>query len=761
MLLLGSKTITIDGITVFPDHADPSQFWYLPGPVGLARRPSDGRASFTYIKYKPAAVTSGAKGGGFLMFDCNLRLDRQLERRIVSKLSAISVGEPKLAVVPFDDGTVQCIALDLQGEGGTTNSAAPGTFRAVEKILGASVPSLHGDNSAAFSLTLSQEGAIILEEAFQKKTTPVGVIYNLKFTGMRPALDVVITADFERIYDHFSASAQAQVYFVQAGIEAGFEKLVQDGSIKIEVTNYTGGADMKQKEDWAKDFFKQQLLTKWFEPTLTLGQLAGGTAQPASLDEVLRRGNAMRPPATPAPVKPGTTPEQPVKTPERKPSPTLRQQGGKEEPNTLKPTPVDPGGSASGATSAQAADEKSPTEGTSPVQPTPLPPVASAGLAFNPAQSGTANQALSGGSGGTPVVASFKLKYIRQEEKKTLRFEYHSSEATQRTYAPQGFVGLLTQDIDLHRAEHFIEVDLDSPFFRVFQVSASVAKLDWTKIGLSAIHASLDYGDPSSPGDHKHKDFVFEADKASDQNWEVFMNSRYDTAYSVSLQYHFSPQSDWVGEKSSYEAKPFRTEDRTLVLNPAQHLGFLEVTVVPDRLDGNRVDYSEVELTYKGTNGWTTRKVIRVAPDSEPQFWRVRASDRSALRYTYKVVHYMKDGTTIAVDPVETDATKLPINDPFKGDINVEFFPLLDKDLVKAAFMELEYEDHPDTKLPKWEKRIQFNPAASGSQLVTISLWGPTSPRTFRYRQTIVTKDNKVNRGSWQETGESLVYVIG
>ncbi|WP_147355816.1 hypothetical protein [Cohnella faecalis] len=41
MLLLGSRTITIEGITIFPDHADPDQFWYLPGPVQLARR--DGR----------------------------------------------------------------------------------------------------------------------------------------------------------------------------------------------------------------------------------------------------------------------------------------------------------------------------------------------------------------------------------------------------------------------------------------------------------------------------------------------------------------------------------------------------------------------------------------------------------------------------------------------------------------------------------------------------------------------------------------------
>ena len=66
MLLLGAKTATIEGVTVFSDHADPNQFWYLSAPVALARRAQDGEAAFTFIKYKPAVVDSGVHGGGFL-----------------------------------------------------------------------------------------------------------------------------------------------------------------------------------------------------------------------------------------------------------------------------------------------------------------------------------------------------------------------------------------------------------------------------------------------------------------------------------------------------------------------------------------------------------------------------------------------------------------------------------------------------------------------------------------------------------------------
>jgi len=72
LLLSAPRSITVDGVTVFPDHADPNQFWYLPGPVSLAHR-TDGQAVFTLIKYKPAAVEGGAKGGGFVMFATSLR----------------------------------------------------------------------------------------------------------------------------------------------------------------------------------------------------------------------------------------------------------------------------------------------------------------------------------------------------------------------------------------------------------------------------------------------------------------------------------------------------------------------------------------------------------------------------------------------------------------------------------------------------------------------------------------------------------------
>ncbi|MBK7820437.1 MAG: hypothetical protein IPJ61_05020 [Tessaracoccus sp.] len=275
MLQLGTGMKTVEGVTVFPDHADENQYWYLPAHLEIARRQPDNWPQFSFIKYKRAATAGGVEGGGFLMFTVALTLPEAVERKIRAEIPA----NANLTAVPFDSGTVECVALNLQGPGGTTATVSEaGTFIAVQEILGARTPSLFGENHAVFSLTLSAEGATLLESAFAQGAAPIGVIYTMTFTAMQPSLDVKITADFERIYQHFSAGLNANLYYVEVAIQAGIEELVQTGAIKIEVTNYSTAADKQDQEKMAIDFFMEHLLQAWFTPTLTPGALQGGMA---------------------------------------------------------------------------------------------------------------------------------------------------------------------------------------------------------------------------------------------------------------------------------------------------------------------------------------------------------------------------------------------------------------------------------------------------------------------------------------------------
>lgn len=776
MLLLTSRTIAIEGITIFPDHADPSQFWYLPGPVQLARR--GGQAAFTFIKYKPAAVAGGAEGGGFLMFEVNLRLDPELERRIISKLRPISQGRPKLAVVPFDEGTVQCVALNLQGSGGTAASgpAGAGSFHAVEKILGAAVPSLHGDNTAAFSLTLSQEGATILEKAFTNGTEPVGVIYDLKFTGMRPALNVEITADLERVYNQLSGGIEAQVYFVRAGIDAAFEKLVQDGVIKIKVINFTGENDESEKERWALDFFKESLLKQWFEPTLAPGQVAGGIAQPEALDLVLKRGNELRPAATATPPHPAA--EKPAATP------ATPAGGAASTPASTTPAPA--GGTAAGGAPAASA-AKSPTAGTGrgeseggynpkpPATPpaagvsptegtgspaaseTPAPPAAAGAGApsKNPPAANIPAGAASApaGAGGGTALVSFKLRYIHQEERKHIKLVYDRSEATQRTYAPQGFFGLLVADLE--RGKHFVEVDLDDPFFRVFTINVE-APIDFERIGLQSAHMAINYGNPAEPATLKHKDFIMDRNHKEPVAYEVFMNQRLDTDYEYSVQYHFDPLSDWEGSKDSYNFSPRRTEDRTLLLNPFDSIGFLEIQIRPYRVDWGIVDSIDVHLSYQQPGGGKLNKILVLTQNSEPPSWKLRLDDKAARSYTYRLVHHLKSGITRETEPVTSEAVIIPVDDPFPAALHLEFIPLFDSEKVKMVYIDVDYDDSGNHY--RREEQLKMMGGQIDSASLAIAQLDP-SFKTYRYRLTFIGTDNTMRRGPFIETDETLIPV--
>lgn len=775
MLLLGSKSITVDGVQVFSDHADPNQFWYLPAPVALARDPLTREADFSFLKFRPAAAAGGAKGGGFLMFTVNLQPDSRLEDRILAKVAALATGQPKLSAVSFDEGTVQCIAVNLQGGGGAVAANTPGQFVAVESILGACVPALFGDNASAFSLTLSQEGATLLESAFQDGMAPIGVIYTLKFTGMRPALDVKITADYKRIFDQFSAGLSAGVYFISAGLEAGFEKLKQDGAIKIEVVNYTGESDHDQKEQWALDFFKQTLITQWFEPTLLPGQFAGGGAMgTAGLDAAVR-GNTVRPAVTPTPPKPAALPT-PATNPAAPQTPSPSAGSARAIPTVppvhpALPTPVAPprppappaapvpASAPSGHPALPTPLSRPPTANTgAPAASSARPPAAGQGLQFNPASAinKAAPLANMGQSSAMPQVA-FRLKYIKQEELKTLTLEYHRSEATQRSYAPQGFFGLLASDLDMTEGgKHFREIDLDDPFFRVFTVSVQ-APIDYSGLALTSAHVTLDYGDPQGDPAHlKHQDFLFNAEHKQDQQWQVFLDDRLDTAYTYSVEYHFDPQSPWKAQHTSYRSAPQTTENRTLFLNPYDNFAFLDVTIAPDGIDTDIVVATDVHLSYTGPTAWSRQDVVTVIAGKEPQHWKLRLEGDPSPQYTYHCVHHLSDGSTIATDPVTTAATTVAVTNPFAGSLDLTFVPLFDPLAVRYAFCDFAYED-PDNNYRR-QFRLQFASDAMAPLTKHISIRDPKKT-SFKYRLTFEGANGDEQRGAYAETQDTLIAI--
>jgi hypothetical protein len=746
MLLFNSQSWTIEGIQVYADHADPAQFWYLPGPVRLSRRKEDGRAEFTFLKVRAAQAGTEAKGGGFLMMSVDMLLDPALERRILSKLGAFSRGRPKLSVVPFDEGTVRVIALDLDsgGDGATRAPIPAGGFRAVETALGATVPSLDAANRASFSLTLTQEGATILDEAFAKGGSPVGVIYDLKYSGMRPSLEVTITANMEKVYRQFAVSGDAQVMFLRTGIDQAMERLVQDGSIKIKVLNFANAGDAAEKEKWALDFFKDHLMASYFTPSLTVGTVTGGFPTTEGLDAVLTRANQLRPPPTPAPTKPtdAETPTRPGPAADPEDSATVGTGQGGRTPGTVAAPPVD-------------AEEA--TDGTGEAAGTATP--AELGTA---AQSGVTRTATAPGvpAGAAPAatpspdrdappqaVASFRFRGISQDERKTLTFSYTRAEAVQRNYAPQGFVGLLAGDLD--RASHFMEIDLDDPFFRVMDIRVNTLS-EMSKLGLKAAEVALSYGKPSDPGGVKHHDLRFEGDAPAEQGWKIFQNRGEVQEYDYTVQYHFDPGAGFDGKQLSYTFGPFRTTDRTLVLNPHDHLGIGVIQVAAGPVDWGQITQIDVALQ----NG-ARKRTVALTKDAPATEWKLRFDDPADRTVSFTPTFVMKDRSKRPGTPGSTEATTIQIDDPFPESLDLQLIPILDPDRTRMAFVDFAY---ADTRLNYSRKeRIRLTPEDTDRE-VRIGL-PAGAKKSFDVKITIVPTSGAMVTSTLSDTLETLIAI--
>jgi hypothetical protein len=733
MLLFSSGTFTVDGITVFPDHADPNQYWYLPGPVGLESEADSTEPQFLLIMYAPDVASAGIQGAGFLNVTLALKVSDEAQSKIIGEIRSQfpNVSEPRLAPVPFDEGTVQIVALNLQGSGGAT--AAPGAQAAVQGVLGASSPELFGNNDALFALTLGEEGATILEQAFQDGMTPVGGIYDLKFTGVLPALDVKITADMKRAYTSFSVNFGASAYIASAGIDATFETLRQDGVINVQVVSLSNDASTEQQEQWALNLFKDQIMSTWFAPSLSPTTEAAADASSVALPSTTASHSTTSSSSAAA-------------------HPTM---GGAQSSTAANATHTTMGGTASSSTpgaasssSAAGASASSHPAAPQPASSSAAKPAAKPAAAANPiaAAAGTAAAASSAAS---PFGVSLRLKYVSQDELKTVEIEFNEMSAVQRTYAPQGYFGLLLAGID--QSKHFLKVDGNDPFFNQFAVTINPPR-DFSGIGLSSAHVALDYG--ATTANPKHGEFVFDAMHQTQQVWSVFQGLIQQTSYTYTADYSFDPESGWQGEQLEYTLPAVTTENRLLTLDPYDFLGFLALSISPGRIDPTAVDRIEVAVQYTAASGWKASQTFIVRSGSAPQVWKLRLADKDARTYSYTSNCYLTDGTLIAGQSTTSTAGAIVVSDPFAGALQLTFQPAYDPAAIKLAIVEFQYQDTPNG----YSVQKTFNVFPNQPYALRVPLIDRTQT-SYQYRITLLSTTNQQTQGAYVTSSDPLVVV--
>ena len=199
------------------------------------------------------------------------RLSR-VRRRIARQMELNS--QIVLSPVSADAGTCELILIDRTstddspGAGGEGNLGGATGFGMVERILGSASPSLYGDNACTFEAVLSPEGVGLVEGALRGGGLPVGVVYALQVTGLRPALRAQITARWKDIYDYYDNRLHGGKLLLAVDIGPTIEDLVHAEAIRMQIDDLVPESERSGVYQRTLDQVQRYILDQFFKPTL-------------------------------------------------------------------------------------------------------------------------------------------------------------------------------------------------------------------------------------------------------------------------------------------------------------------------------------------------------------------------------------------------------------------------------------------------------------------------------------------------------------
>ncbi|WP_423603680.1 hypothetical protein [Sphingomonas sp. MS122] len=250
MLYLEAPYYYVNGVTVFRDHADPLQYYYMPSQPRLRTQPDANGVEvprLQLIKYR--SLVAGV--GGFLTFDVHVGLSEKEVDDIASEIRRLArlPAMPRVAPIQPIDGSVRLLIFgqDSGAAPPPTRTGAPPppapAPRFVVKMQHFAKPALFGDNGAAFSVELDEHGTAIMEKAMQGEISPIVVVYSLDYAALRPAYSVRLTIDWDRVQTALDESFGHESVFTSVEIGNEVDKLIENRAIVMEADNFVPDAD--------------------------------------------------------------------------------------------------------------------------------------------------------------------------------------------------------------------------------------------------------------------------------------------------------------------------------------------------------------------------------------------------------------------------------------------------------------------------------------------------------------------------------------
>jgi hypothetical protein len=332
-VLYDEPVMFVKGLTLFRDFSEPRTMYYLPREAPRIARSAEGGENGDYamrlVLYRPdpnAPPPQGMEnGGGFLNLDTDLHVNEAVLEEVKEEVSRKFGADVNLVPVPFMRGSVELVLL------GQTRDDTNQPF--VRKIAGSTVPSLYGNQRAAFSVVLDRDGAALMKQVIEEGgATMAAAIYHLTYAGIGPAYNLKITIDYERVFEHLDLRVRAGVnahnsnvsLVAKAGFHMLMEELREKRAIKVEEVDPIPGENGRTptNQEMINEIIGNLMGSKWFKPTLAQGAQIADLGAAASSGS---SGSGSSGGTTSTPGTGGTTP------------PTGTTQPGATQPGTTQP----------------------------------------------------------------------------------------------------------------------------------------------------------------------------------------------------------------------------------------------------------------------------------------------------------------------------------------------------------------------------------------------------------------------------------------
>jgi len=220
------------GLWCFPLYSKPNTYVYLPSRARLGLD-QDSIPQFSFMRYileKPsegesARTITEAGGRGILHF---LILYDTSEDQIASAESIIRdrLENDTIKIrgpVVFESGRYALVSSILNPDKGKEE----------KKLLGIGEAPVLENSRLALSFEIDPLHSKILLESFKMATPDVSLVFEMAFSGLTEDYEAKLEIDWSEVQKSETFSAGANVYFVSADVEMGFEELRKNHAIKL------------------------------------------------------------------------------------------------------------------------------------------------------------------------------------------------------------------------------------------------------------------------------------------------------------------------------------------------------------------------------------------------------------------------------------------------------------------------------------------------------------------------------------------------